>query len=656
MPTTEPQDENQSGIHPEAEGKPTPQSPKPPRRPGKRPSNLKMPQMPEQTPGCGRNLYWIAGILIALALLSYFYNPNRKTVPEVPLSQVATQVGKGEVKQVTVNNDTDLVVDLKDGSQEKSTVRSADSLKDYGITSDKTSIDIKYDSTSAIALAFLQTFLPALIIVGLIIYMFRATAGANMKAMSFGQSKAKIANMSKIRFKDVAGLKEAKMELMEEVEFLRNPGKFRSIGAEIPKGVLLVGPPGTGKTLLAKAVAGEAGVPFYSISASEFVEMFVGVGASRVRDLFTKAKKTSPCIIFIDELDAIGRQRGSGMGGGHDEREQTLNQILVEMDGFDTDQGVIVMAATNRPDVLDPALLRPGRFDRRVTVDLPTRGERLEVLKVYSAHKPIAANVKLDDIAGQTAGLSPADLKNVMNEAAILTARGGLKEITQEILHEAVEKILVGPERPSRVLTEKEKKITAVHEAGHAIVGHVLPNTNDVHKVSIISRGNALGLTWSLPREDTHTTSRSKFQDELAMMLGGLLAEIQYFNEPTTGASNDLQRATATARAMVTEYGMSEKLGMRTYGERQGQMFLGRSMGEEKDYSEATAEKIDLEVTRIIEEAKAKAKEVLAKYRSALEILTEQLLEKETIGGEELTKILESSTKVDKPPVETTLA
>lgn len=337
------------------------------------------------------------------------------------------------------------------------------------------------------------------------------------------------------------------------------------------------------------------------------------------------------------------------MGGGHDEREQTLNQILVEMDGFDTDQGVIVMAATNRPDVLDPALLRPGRFDRRVVVDLPTRGERLEVLHVYSVHKPLAPGVNLDDIAAQTAGLSPADLKNIMNEAAILTARNDKKEITQEILHEAVEKILVGPERPSRVLSEKDKHITAVHEAGHAIVGHVLPNTDDVHKVSIISRGMALGLTWSLPREDRHLISRSKFQDELAMLLAGRLAEMMYFNEPTTGASNDLQRATEIARRMVTDYGMSDKLGLRTYGTHSEQIFLGKSLGEEKDYSQSVSEQIDLEVGRIIQEAETKATTLLKKYKNALEQLTQQLLHKETVGGDELTAILQDNTGVNKP-------
>lgn len=631
------------------------QKPQPPRRPGQpkgRPPVI--PGMPG--PSGSRNFLWITLILVGFAVLSAFYAPNKQEAQEVTISEVAAKVANGEVQRVTVKNDTDLTIALKDGTELASAIRQGDDLKDFGITPENTEISITYDNSVVIWLALLQIIVPALIIIGIIVYLFRASAGANMKAMSFGQSRAKLANLSKIRFKDVAGLKEAKTELMEEVEFLRNPGKFLQLGAEIPKGVLLVGPPGTGKTLLAKAVAGEAGVPFFTISASEFVEMFVGVGASRVRDLFAKAKKASPCIIFIDELDAIGRQRGAGLGGGHDEREQTLNQILVEMDGFETDAGVIIMAATNRPDVLDPALLRPGRFDRRVVVDLPTKSEREEVLKIYAAKKPLAEGVDLGAVAGQTAGLSPADLKNVMNEAAILTARREEKIITQEILHEAVEKILVGPERPSRVLSEHEKKVTAVHEAGHAIVGHVLPNTDDIHKVSIISRGMALGLTWSLPREDTHLVSESKFKDELAMLLGGRLAEMLYFKEPTTGASNDLKRATDMARRMVTDYGMSEKLGLRTYGEKHEQVFLGRSMGEQRDYSEERAQLIDEEVTSIIKEAEEKARATLTKYRSALDHLTELLLSKETVSGDELTKILTEDTGITKDGDEVTSA
>lgn len=627
---------------------PRPRSNGPVRPGGPQQRRRPMPSTPTPQPGCSRNFIWIIVILIAFAVLSAFYSPARNKPQEVSISEVAAKVSAGDVQKILVKNDTDLTVTLKNGTELVSTVRQYDTLLEYGITTDKTDIKVEYDSSSAIWIIVLQTVLPAALIIGIIIYMFRASAGANMKAMSFGQSRAKLANMSKIRFKDVAGLKEAKQELMEEVEFLRNPGKFLSLGAEIPKGVLLVGPPGTGKTLLAKAVAGEAGVPFFTISASEFVEMFVGVGASRVRDLFTKAKKTSPCIIFIDELDAIGRQRGTGLGGGHDEREQTLNQILVEMDGFDTDQGVIVMAATNRPDVLDPALLRPGRFDRRVVVDLPTRSERLEVLKLYSAKKPLSPEANLDSIAAQTAGMSPADLKNVLNEAAIITARRDTKTITQEILHEAAEKILVGAERPSRVLNDEEKHITAVHEAGHAIVGHVLPNTDDIHKVSIISRGMALGLTWSLPKEDRHLLSRKKFEDELAMMLGGRLAELLVFGEPTTGAANDLKRATDLSRRMVTEFGMSDKLGLRTYGEHQEQVFLGRSVGEPRDYSEAVAQDIDKEVMRIIQNAEDKASEVLTKYRTALNALSDLLMHKETVSGEELAQLLQSETGVVK--------
>jgi cell division protease FtsH len=645
---------DQPHINPETP-EPEEGTPPPSRKTGKNKTNAKGPiRIPQigptaPQPGCSRNFLWIIGILVAFTAISFIYNPSRHNSKEVPLSEIASDVDQGKVRKVIVTNDTNITAELKDSSQMlKSTIRQSDKLSDFGITRDKTEIDVQYNTSSTYLIVFLQTILPAAIIVGLIIYMFRATAGANMKAMSFGQSKAKLANMSKVRFKDVAGLTEAKQELEEEVEFLKNPAKYKNIGAEIPKGVLLVGPPGTGKTLLAKAVAGEAGVPFYSISASEFVEMFVGVGASRVRDLFTKAKKTSPCIIFIDELDAIGRQRGAGVGGGHDEREQTLNQILVEMDGFETDQGVIIMAATNRPDVLDPALLRPGRFDRRVVVDLPTRGERIEVLKVYSEKKPLADNISLDDIAGRTAGMSPADLKNVMNEAAILTARFGQTIITQDIINQAVEKILVGPERPSRVLSQQEKEITAVHEAGHAIVGHVLPHTDDIHKVSIISRGMALGLTWSLPKEDRHLITRAKFEDELAMLLGGRLAEIAYYNEPTTGASNDLMRATNIARQMVTEYGMSDKLGLRTYGEHHEQVFLGRSIGEQHDYSDHVAQEIDSEVNRIMKQAEEKAQGVLAKYRKALDTLTKLLLEKETVGGEELSHILEASTGIGR--------
>jgi cell division protease FtsH len=603
-----------------------------------------------QGPQKNRGLIWFGVTLIALAIVSSFYNPNSATITEKSISEIGTLVKDGRIKSVVVTNDTELVAETNDGTgtKYKATLRQSDPLKDYGITPDKTNLSFTTDNSTAIWVVLLQTLLPAIIVVGLILYLFKASSGQNGRAMNFGQAKVKLANLSKVRFKDVAGLAEAKQELMEEVEFLRNPTKFTQMGAEIPKGVLLVGPPGTGKTMLAKAVAGEAGVPFFTISASEFVEMFVGVGASRVRDLFAKAKKTSPCIIFIDELDAIGRQRGSGMGGGHDEREQTLNQILVEMDGFETDSNVIVMAATNRPDVLDQALLRPGRFDRQVVVDLPTRGERLEVLQVYAVKKPLASDVDLAAIAGQTAGMSPADLKNILNEAAILTARREEKKITQEILHIAAEKVLVGAERPSRVLSDHEKHVTAAHEAGHAIVGHVLPNTDDIHKVSIVSRGRALGLTWSLPKEDRHLVSKAKFKDELAMLLAGRMAEMITFNEGTTGASNDLKRATDIARRMVTEYGMSETLGLRAYGDHGSETFMGRSMAEPRNYAENTAEKIDAEVSQILYEAQLLAKKVLMDQKQALEHLTALLLEKETVSGPELDALLIKDTGVQK--------
>ncbi len=604
-----------------------------------------MPQQP------GRGFIWIAIAIIGFAALSAFIGP-RQQVPEViAISEVATLVQEGQVKEVVVTNDTELAITKQDDTKLRSTLRTGDDLKDFGITPDKTSIKVEYSTSSAAWASILGNLLVPIIILAVIFAMFRSSQNQNQRAMGFGQARAKLANFSKIRFADVAGQREAKQELMEEVDFLRDPAKFRALGAEIPKGVLLVGPPGTGKTLLAKAVAGEAGVPFFTISASEFVEMFVGVGASRVRDLFAKAKKASPCIIFIDELDAIGRQRGAGLGGGHDEREQTLNQILVEMDGFETDGGVIVMAATNRPDVLDPALLRPGRFDRRVVVDLPTRDERIEVLQVYTKGKPLAKDVDLAGVANQTAGMSPADLKNIMNEAAIFAARKGEKQITQATLHEAAEKVLVGPERPSRVLSDQEKKVTAVHEAGHAIVGHVLPHTDDVHKVSIISRGNALGLTWSLPKEDRHLIGKAKFEDELCMLLGGRLAEMAVFDEATTGASNDLERVTKLARRMVTEYGMSDTLGLRTYGEREHEIFLGRSMGESRDYSEDRAQVIDSEVDQIVKRAETRTKELLTMYRPALDKLTDLLLERETVTGEELTRILEETTGIIKEPV-----
>jgi cell division protease FtsH len=452
----------------------------------------------------------------------------------------------------------------------------------------------------------------------------------------------------KITFKDVAGCKEAKEELMEVVEFLKNPKKFTSLGAKIPKGVLLMGAPGTGKTLMAKAVSGQAGVPFFSISGSEFVEMFVGVGASRVRDLFKKAKKASPCIIFIDEIDAVGRQRGTGLGGSHDEREQTLNQILVEMDGMETKTNVIVMAATNRPDVLDPALLRPGRFDRRVVIDMPDIKNREAILKVHAENKILDKNVDLRTIAERTPGFSGADLSNLLNEAAILSARRDKKVIEQIDILDSVERVLLGPERKSHVLSEKEKKITAYHEAGHALIAHELPNTDPVQKVSIISRGQAAGYTLKLPVEDKHLHPRSEFIDELAVLLGGYMAEKQIFGEVTTGASNDLREATKLAKKIITQYGMDEKLGPRTFGEKEELIFLGKEIHEQKDYSEKTAEMIDQQITQLIKNAQETALEILTKKRKSLDKLVNELIKHETLERKAFEAIFKQKEKESK--------
>lgn len=595
----------------------------------------------QNSPGCSRAIFWILSLLIIFTVISLFWSPEMKNKPnEKNLSEIVKLVKENQVKKITIENDRLVIAKLKNGQEVQATKEQSTSIVEYGLDPNKVNIDIEYKESGAIASSILIQFVPLLIFIGLFYFLIRQTTNANFKAMSFGQSKAKLASTSKVKFADVAGLKEAKFELEEEVEFLKNPARFKKLGAEIPKGVLLIGPPGTGKTLLAKAVAGEASVPFFSISASEFVEMFVGVGASRVRDLFAKAKKNAPSIIFIDELDAIGRQRGSGIGGSHDEREQTLNQILVEMDGFDTDDSAIVIAATNRPDVLDPALLRTGRFDRRVVVDLPTKIEREEILKIHARNKPLDENTKIEKVAGQSVGFSGADLKNVMNEAAILAARENETTINQSHLHQAVEKVILGPERKSRVLSDEEKKITAVHEIGHAIVGHLLPECDNIHKVSIISRGMALGVTWSLPSEDRHITPKEKFEQEIAQLLAGRVSEKIVFGRFSTGAANDLRQATKMAKKMVTEFGMNDTLGARTFGEKEELIFLGREISEQKDYSEKTAEIIDKEISSIIEQAEKVAEQVILTHRPELNELTEILLQKETIEGEELDKIL----------------
>jgi cell division protease FtsH len=498
-------------------------------------------------------------------------------------------------------------------------------------------------------LSLLTYILPFVIFIGFWIFLMNQVQGGGSKVMSFGKSRAKRMSVDspKITFRDVAGVDEAVEELHEIKEFLENPKKFQALGARIPKGVLLYGPPGTGKTLLARAVAGEAGVPFFSISGSDFVEMFVGVGASRVRDLFEQAKQNSPCIIFMDEIDAVGRHRGAGLGGGHDEREQTLNQLLVEMDGFEMKDNIILIAATNRPDILDPALLRPGRFDRQIVVDRPDRLGRKKILEVHTRGKPLAREINVDVLAGQTPGFTGADLSNLVNEAALLAARNGKREITQLELEEGIMRVIAGPEKKTRVMSDKERKITAYHEMGHAIVGHFLPNSDPIHKISVISRGQALGYTISLPGEDKFLTTRAELQDTMAMTLGGRAAEEICFDEVTTGASNDLEKVTATAKQMVMRFGMSEKLGPRVFGHDHGQPFLGREFSSEPDYSDEIAREIDDEIRRIVENAHVQAKDILTRKRAELSKLSEILIKRETIEKEQFEALLDGQTEED---------
>lgn len=590
-------------------------------------------------------------LFLALASLFSLYSSSSTTTTEVGIDKVITELENEQVKSITVASDQ-LTVILKNDVVLRASKEPSESLaelvKNYGVDAAKlraVAVEIKGPSGLQFWLATILPFLiPFLLIVGFIYFMSRQIQGANMKAMSFGQSKARESDRKdkkkRITFKDVAGVKEAKSELEEVVEFLKSPAKFLALGARIPKGVLLVGAPGTGKTLLARAVAGEANVPFYHISGSEFVEMFVGVGASRVRDLFLRAKKTSPCIVFIDEIDAVGRQRGAGLGGGHDEREQTLNQILVEMDGFDTNTNVIVVAATNRPDVLDPALLRPGRFDRRVVLDHPDIADRQAILEVHAKQKPLEASVNLRTLAERTPGFTGADLSNLLNEAAILAARRDRKQINMQDCLESIEKVMLGPERKSYILSEKEKKITAYHEAGHALVAHFLPNADPVHKISIIARGSAAGYTIKLPTEDKHMHPKSEFIDDLSVMLAGHASEVQIFGEVTTGAHNDLQRATQLARQLVTEFGMSEKLGPRTYGQKEEMIFLGREIHERRDYSEKMAQAIDEEVSKFLANAYKVASELIKKEKAKLEKIVKVLLAKETIEREEFEALM----------------
>jgi len=598
-----------------------------------------------------RSIIYIIIIIISLFIVSNFLFSKKTAVKNVPISQISQEVQNGEVQKVLVKGN-DVTATLKNGEVQKAVKETTvGGIKDYGITPDKTEINIQDTSSASAWYSILSIVLPILLIGGFIYFMMRSAQGANTKAMSFGKSTAKLfSGTKKVTFNDVAGAEEAKQELFEVVDFLKNPKKYRDLGAEIPRGVLLVGSPGTGKTLMAKAVAGEAGVPFFSISASEFVEMFVGVGASRVRDLFQKAKRNAPAIIFIDELDAVGRQRGAGLGGSHDEREQTLNQILVEMDGFESTDNVIVIAATNRPDVLDPALLRPGRFDRQVYVDLPDRKEREQILKVHTKNKPIETGVDLTKIASSTPGFSGADLRNLTNEAAILAARNDKKTISQAELASSIEKVMMGPEKRSRVLSDKEKRITAIHEAGHAVVSHFLPNADPVHKISIISRRMALGYTWNMPVEERRLETKGHFLDEIATLMGGRVAEESFYGKEnvTTGASNDMKKATELARKMVTDFGMSDRLGPQIYGHREDMPFLGKEYTEHRNYSEDVAKIIDEEVTKLIREGKECAEKIVATHKKTIGLIADDLLAKETINEDEFKKYFDGSSAKPK--------
>jgi len=599
-------------------------------------------------PSWKRNsLIYVAILLAAVALFSYLL-PSADKPEEVPLSEVIAMSQNKGIARIEVEEDVLLVTKIDDTKLRTFKESNASIYEIEGLDLQGVVVDIKGSSGINWGGVFLN-FLPLILFGALLFFLFRQARGANSQAMSFGRSRARLfpANRPTVTFDDVAGVEEAKQELREVVDFLKSREKFQTLGARIPKGVLLVGPPGTGKTLMARAIAGEADVPFFSISGSEFVEMFVGVGASRVRDLFDQAKRNAPCIVFIDEIDAVGRHRGAGLGGSHDEREQTLNQILVEMDGFDTSTSVIVLAATNRPDILDPALLRPGRFDRRVILDRPDINGRIAILKVHANGKPLDKSVNLEVLAKGTVGFSGADLSNLVNEAAILSARRDKKAIGMQEFEESVDRVIAGPERKSRKISPKEKEITAYHEAGHTLVAKMLPNADPVHKVSIVARGMSLGHTRQLPIEDRYLMTRAQFKDMLATLLGGHTAEELIFNEMTTGAQNDIEQATKLARAMVTNFGMSEKLGPRTFGHREEMVFLGREISEQRDYSDKIAEQIDDEVYNIIRQAHQVAREILTKNKPKLVLLAEKLVAQETLEGEELEVIF--SEKAAKP-------
>ena len=600
-----------------------------------------------------RNIFVYA--LIGVAVLTIIFTALQPSGSQtLPLGTLIQWAQEGKVQRIEVQGE-ELTVQTFEGtytSHKEPQTSVVDMLSQAGVQVGTGGVQVEVVTNTGFGtiLGFIFNFLPLIFLGLLLLFIMRQAQGSGNQTLNFGRTRAKIlvADKPTVTFDDVAGVEESKQELQEIVEFLRFPERFASLGARIPRGVLLLGPPGTGKTLLAKAVAGEAGVPFFSLSGSEFVEMFVGVGAARVRDLFDQAKKTTPCIMFIDEIDAVGRHRGAGLGGGHDEREQTLNQILVEMDGFDSSTNIIVLAATNRPDILDPALLRPGRFDRRVMLDSPDKAGREAILKVHAKGKPINENVDLGIIARETPGFSGADLANVINEAALLAARRGLTSITRDEFGEARERVMMGPERKSRVITEHEKEITAYHEAGHALVGWSLEHVDPVHKISIIARGSAGGYTHFLPEKDRTLWSRSQFEDMLAAALGGRIAEEITFNEITTGASNDLENATRIARQMITQYGMSDILGPRTFGRREELVFLGREISEQRDYSDHVAKQIDEEVHSFIQRGYTRAKEILINKQSKLVQIAKYLILNETVDGVALATLMES----DPPSIE----
>lgn len=607
-----------------------------------------------------RTVVYVLIIILLVIGAALLFSPetflNQKS-QQIPINQALKELKADEFKSIELKGNM-LKGYTKDDNIHISYIPTGERwnewLKDNGVDLEKLSAEVKTfnEASDRFWLDLASSLLPFIIIVLILFFMLRQAQSGASSALSFGKSTPRVHDKAKDKttFSDVAGSEEAKQELVEIVDFLKSPKKYLKMGAKIPKGVLLVGAPGTGKTLLARAVAGEADVPFFSISGSEFVEMFVGVGASRVRDLFTKAKRNAPSIVFVDEIDAVGRQRGTGLGGGHDEREQTLNQILTEMDGFEKDTNVIVMAATNRPDVLDPALLRPGRFDRRVVIDKPDLKERESILKVHARNKPLAKDVDLIRIAKQTPGFSGADLENLLNEAAILAAKLNSSEVDMHMVEESVEKVLMGPEKKNRVMSDHEKKITAYHETGHALVGHLMPEHDPIHKITIIPRGFALGGTWHLPERDQFMNSKTKFESELASLMGGRVAEELVFGKEnvTTGAGNDLERASDIARKMVTEYGMSEKLGPVVFGEKQGSIFLGRDMMAHKNYSEDVARQIDEEVSSLLDKAYKNAKNILTEYKEKMGLIAEELLKKETLLREDFLAFFGVTEEVPK--------